>query len=40
MLVSDVGTKSMESVDYPDYAHKLAKTVKKNSKTSNIKSKN
>tara|TARA_B100000003_G_scaffold110440_1_gene98752 strand:- start:591 stop:1016 length:426 start_codon:yes stop_codon:yes gene_type:complete len=36
MLVSDVGTKSMESVDYPDYAHKLAKTVKKNSKTIGI----
>ena len=36
MLVSDVGTKSIESVDYPDYAHKLAKTVKKNSKTIGI----
>ena len=36
MLVNDVGTKSMESVDYPDYAHKLAKTVKRNSKTIGI----
>ena len=34
--VIDFGCYVKESVDYPDYAHKLAKTVKKNSKTIGI----
>ncbi len=28
--IQDVGTKSSASVDYPDYAHKLSKILKKN----------
>ncbi len=31
--IKDVGTKNDESVDYPDYAHKLSKILKKNKKT-------
>ena len=27
--IKDVGTKNDESVDYPDYAHKLSKILKK-----------
>ncbi len=30
--IKDVGTKNDESVDYPDYAHKLSKILKKNKK--------
>ena len=30
--IRDIGTKSNESVDYPDYAHKLSKLIKKNKK--------
>ena len=29
LLFKDIGTKSNESVDYPDYAHKLSKILKK-----------
>ena len=29
-LIKDVGTKSSQKVDYPDYAHKVAKKVKIN----------
>ena len=29
LLIKDVGTKNNESVDYPDYAHKLSKILKK-----------
>tara|TARA_Y100000591_G_scaffold312302_1_gene316641 strand:+ start:43 stop:468 length:426 start_codon:yes stop_codon:yes gene_type:complete len=29
-LLSDLGTKSKEKVDYPDYAHKLSRFVNKN----------
>ena len=32
ILIKDVGTKNDESVDYPDYAHKLSKILKKNKK--------
>tara|TARA_B100000073_G_scaffold31564_1_gene23978 strand:+ start:365 stop:790 length:426 start_codon:yes stop_codon:yes gene_type:complete len=32
--IRDIGTKSSESVDYPDYAHKLSKILK--SKSNNI----
>ena len=28
--ISDIGTESPTSVDYPDYAHKLSKMIKKN----------
>ena len=28
--IKDVGTNSNEKVDYPDYAHKLSKVIKKN----------
>ena len=28
ILVKDIGTKSEDSVDYPDYAHKLSKNIK------------
>ena len=31
--VKDVGANSKGSVDYPDYAHKLSKLIKKNSNT-------
>ena len=31
--IKDVGTKNDESVDYPDYAHKLSKILKKNKKS-------
>jgi len=30
ILVKDIGTKSEDSVDYPDYAHKLSKNIKNN----------
>ena len=30
--IKDVGTKNDESVNYPDYAHKLSKILKKNKK--------
>ena len=30
LLLKDVGTKSYDKVDYPDYAHKLCKKVEKN----------
>tara|TARA_B100001123_G_scaffold94527_1_gene108840 strand:- start:5 stop:430 length:426 start_codon:yes stop_codon:yes gene_type:complete len=30
--IKDVGTKNNQSVDYPDYAHKLSKILKKNKK--------
>jgi len=33
LLIKDVGTKNDDSVDYPDYAHKLSKILKKNKKT-------
>ena len=33
LLIKDLGTKNEESVDYPDYAHKLSKILKKNKKT-------
>ena len=29
IILKDIGTKSSEKVDYPDYAHKLSKIVKK-----------
>ena len=32
ITIKDVGTKNDESVDYPDYAHKLSKILKKNKK--------
>ena len=32
--IKDIGAKSAESVDYPDYAHKLSKMLKKN--TNNV----
>ena len=31
--IIDIGAKSSESVDYPDYAHKLSKMLKKNKDT-------
>ncbi len=31
LLLKDVGTKSYDKVDYPDYAHKLSKLIKNNS---------
>ncbi len=30
LLLKDVGTKSYDKVDYPDYAHKLSKLIKNN----------
>ena len=33
LLIKDLGTKNDESVDYPDYAHKLSKILKKNKNT-------
>ena len=30
LLLKDIGTKSKNRVDYPDYAHKLSKIIKKN----------
>ena len=36
MIIQDVGTKSSKKVDYPDYAHKLSKNLKKNTKTIGI----
>ena len=35
-LLQDVGTKSKDSVDYPKYAHKLSKIVKKKDNTVGI----
>ncbi len=35
-LLQDVGTKSKDRVDYPDYAHKLSKIVKKRYNTIGI----
>ena len=32
LSIRDVGTKNNERVDYPDYAHKLSKILKKNKK--------
>ena len=29
ILFKDIGVKSNDSVDYPDYAHKLSKIIKK-----------
>ena len=31
--ITDVGANSNEKVDYPDYAHKLSKVIKKNQKS-------
>ena len=31
--INDVGANSKESVDYPDYAHKLSRVIKKNRNT-------
>ena len=31
LLLKDVGTKSYDKVDYPDYAHKLSKLIKNDS---------
>ena len=31
--INDIGTKSANSVDYPDYAHKLSKIMKNNKNT-------
>ena len=36
MIIQDVGTKSSKKVDYPDYAHKLSKNLKKNTNTIGI----
>ena len=33
LLIKDLGTKNADSVDYPDYAHKLSKILKKNKNT-------
>ena len=33
ILLKDIGTKNKEKVDYPDYAHKLSKIIKKNGNT-------
>ena len=33
LSLKDVGTKSEDRVDYPDYAHKLSKIIKKNKNT-------
>ena len=33
LSIKDIGTKNSESVDYPDYAHKLSKMLKKNKNT-------
>ena len=33
ILLKDIGTKTEEKVDYPDYAHKLSKIIKKNRNT-------
>ena len=30
LLLKDIGTKSKNKVDYPDYAHKLSKSLKRN----------
>ena len=34
--IKDVGVNSNEKVDYPDYAHKLSKILKKNTNTTGI----
>ena len=31
--IKDIGANSKESVDYPDYAHKLSRVIKKNRNT-------
>jgi len=36
LIIKDLGTKSIESVDYPDYAHKLSKFLKKNKKATGV----
>ena len=36
IILKDIGTKSSEKVDYPDYAHKLSKIVKKSDNTVGI----
>jgi len=36
LTIQDVGTKSSQKVDYPDYAHKLSKNLKKNTNTIGI----
>ena len=33
LLLKDIGTKDEDSVDYPDYAHKLSKIIKRNRNT-------
>ncbi len=33
LLLKDIGTKTEDRVDYPDYAHKLSKIIKKNRNT-------
>ena len=33
LQIKDVGANSNEKVDYPDYAHKLSKVIKKNQKS-------
>ncbi len=36
LLLNDLGTESKDKVDYPDYAHKLSRFVKKNHNTIGI----
>ncbi len=36
ILFKDIGVKSNDSVDYPDYAHKLSKIIKKKNNTIGI----
>ena len=36
LLLKDIGTKNGDSVDYPDYAHKLSKIIKRNKNTLGI----
>ena len=33
LLLKDIGTMTVDRVDYPDYAHKLSKIIKKNRNT-------
>ena len=36
LKIVDLGTNSTESVDYPDYAHKLSRIIKKNPNTKGV----
>ena len=36
LLIKDIGTKNDKKVDYPDYAHKLSKILKKNKNTAGV----